>query len=66
MFTLKGRYKFFHHAVWTVLFVAVSMVSTFLLWEGALSLLPMTGTAIIIPALYSSNLLVTKLGAIAG
>ena len=29
-------------------------------------MIPMTGTAIIIPALYSSNLRVTKLGAIAG
>lgn len=29
-------------------------------------MLPMTGTAIIIPVPYSSNLLVTKLGAIAG
>ena len=34
MFTLKGRYNFFHHAVWPVLFVAVSMVSTFLSWRN--------------------------------
>lgn len=66
IFTLKDKYKIFHHVLWPVAFVIISFISTFLSWEGMISLLPMIGSIIIIPALYTSNLLITKSGAVIG